>query len=247
MPGLLGQIEAKGRIDAGYGVYPPYTQEDPNTKAVGGLSVELVEAIGRELKVPVKWHRFNWNTMAADLKRGEFDVIADPIFQTVPRAREFTFSDPYAVFPDGIAVVRRDERRFSSWSDMNRAGVKIAVGQGWASETIARNMLSKATIQPVQTTTDLLQVFNEVIAGRADIALADAADAERFSKENAKDVKMLFVDNPPVRVPAGFALRPGDITGAEFINVSIRYLRALGSLDALADKYGISRSALQVR
>src|SRR5579863_8849663 len=84
-PGLLARIEAKGQIDAGYGVYPPYTQEDPNTKQVSGFSVDLIEQIGAQLKCKVVWHRLNWDTMSADLKLGEFDVIADPIFQTIPR------------------------------------------------------------------------------------------------------------------------------------------------------------------
>src|SRR5215218_8385528 len=76
VPGLLAKIERTGELHAGYGVYPPYTQEDPNTKQVTGLSVELIEQIAKELKCKVVWHRLNWNTMSADLKRGEYDVIA---------------------------------------------------------------------------------------------------------------------------------------------------------------------------
>src|SRR5207249_269036 len=85
--GLLERIEKTGELHAGYGVYPPYTQEDPNTKKVSGFSVDLIEQIAKELKCKVAWHRLNWNTMSADLKRGEYDLIADPIFQTIPRAR----------------------------------------------------------------------------------------------------------------------------------------------------------------
>ena len=81
---LLDRIEKTGVLDAGYGVYPPYTQEDPNTKQVSGYSVEIIETICIELNCKVVWHRLNWNTMSADLKRGEYDVIADPIFETIP-------------------------------------------------------------------------------------------------------------------------------------------------------------------
>jgi ABC-type amino acid transport substrate-binding protein len=239
VPGLLQQIEAKHRIDAGYGVYPPYTQEDPNTRKVSGFSVDVVEAIGVELGVPVVWHRLNWNTMAADLKRGEFDLIADPIFQTIPRAREFEFTEPYSVFADGIAVVRVGDRRFMKYSDIDRKGIVVAVGQGWASETIARNSLKAATIKSVQTTTDLLQVFNEVTSGRADVALSDVADATRFVKEHPAEVQAMFLADPPARIPAGFALRPGDLSGAAFLDASLRYLGAVGSLRKLADKYAI--------
>ena len=117
-PGLLDRVNAQGELHAGYGVYPPYTQEDPNTKKISGFSVEIVEQIGRELSVKVVWHRINWNTMAADLKRGQFDVIADPIFQTIPRAREFSFSAPYAYFADGIAVIRKEDDRLKAFDDL---------------------------------------------------------------------------------------------------------------------------------
>jgi ABC-type amino acid transport substrate-binding protein len=240
VPGLLERIDRTGELHAGYGVYPPYTQENPNTKAVSGLSVEVVEQIARELRCKVVWHRLNWNTMAADLKRGEYDLIADPIFQTIPRAREFAFTAPYAYFADGIAVVRKNERRFPDFDTLDREGITIAVGQGWASETLVRSKFTKPRIVAVQTGTDLLQVFNEVVSGRADVAIADGADAQRFVKEHSGQVKALWLDNPPAAMPAGFALRLTDARGAEFLNVSLRNLEATGVLDALRRKYGIA-------
>jgi len=237
--GLLERIEKTGELHAGYGVYPPYTQENPNTKEVSGFSVDIINQIAKELKCSVKWHRFNWNTMSADLKRSEYDVIADPIFQTIPRAREFAFTEPYAYFADGIGVVRKDENRFDSFDSLDIKGVTIAVGQGWASETLVRSRFTKAKIVPVQTATDLLQVFNEVVAGRADVAVADAADAQRFVQEHSNEVKALFIDNPPAFMPAGFALRPDDKEGAEFLTVCLRNLKATGVLDGIAHRYDL--------
>jgi len=237
--GLLDQIDRTNVLNAGYGVYPPYTQEDPNSKAVSGFSVEVVNEIAKGLGCKIAWHRLNWNTMSADLKRGDYDLIADPIFQTVPRAREFAFSEPYAFFADGIVVVRASDRRFTSFDDLNRPGITISVGQGWASEALVRSRLSKPRIVPVQTGTDLLQVFNDVVSGRADAAVADGADAERFAKEHPGQVELIGFDHPPASMPAGFALRPTDLRGAEFVDACLRNLRSTGVLAGLAKKYGI--------
>jgi len=237
--GLLERLDTTRELHAGYGVYPPYTQENPTTKEVTGFSVDLLQQIAREINAKLVLHRLNWNTMAADLKRGEYDVIADPIFQTVPRGREFAFTQPYAYFADGIAVVRASERRFTTFESLDSAGVRIAVGQGWASETLVRSKFSKASIQAVQTSTDLLQVFNEVLAGRADVAVADEADAQRFAKEHPTEVRLLFTEAPPAFMPAGFALRPNDHAGAEFLNVALRNLEATGVLENLAKRYGV--------
>ena len=242
LPGLLDRIDATGEIHAAYGVYPPYTQEDPNTKAVSGFCVDVLNEIAEQLKVKVVWHRMNWNTMAADLQRGDFDVIADAIFQTVPRAREYSFTEPYTYFADGIAVVRKGETRFATFESLDDKSITISVGLGWASETLVRARLSSPKVLTVQTTTDLLQVFNEVMAGRADAAIVDGADARRFVAEHPDEFEALWLDAPPAYMPAGFALRLDDRTGTEFLNVSLRNLRATGILKALANKHKIPSS-----
>lgn len=240
IPTLLDKLDKTGELHVGYGVYPPYTMEDPNTQEVSGFSVDVINQIAKELNVKVVWHRLNWNTMSADLKRGEFDVIADPIFQTIPRAREFSFTEPYAYFADGIAVVKKEDYRFESFKDLDQEGIKLAVGQGWASETIVKSKLSKPEIIAIQTNTDLLQLFNEVLSGRVDVAIADGADAIRFVDEHSESVKALWLDNPPALIPAGFALRTSDRFSAEFLTVCIRNLKYMGVIDGLAAKYEIS-------
>jgi ABC-type amino acid transport substrate-binding protein len=238
VPGLLDRINA-GEIDAGYGVYPPYTQEDPNTKKVTGFSVDIIEEIARQLNVKVVWHRINWNTMAVDLKRGTFDVIADPIFLTIPRAREFEFSAPYARFADGIGVVRINDDRFRNFEDLGKPRIKIVVGQGFAAEALIKARFPQANVTSIQVGSDLLQLYNDVLAGRADIAINDAADAERFVKEHSDKVKALWLDSPPAYTPAGFVVRKGDTAGATFLTVALENLEGTGILDALARRYNI--------
>lgn len=238
-PGILERINKTGELHAGYGVYPPYSMEDPNTQAVSGFSIDIIEHIAKELKCKVVWHRLNWNTMSADLKRGEFDVIADPIFQTIPRTPEFSFSEPYAYFADGIAVVRKGDTRFNKFEDLDQENVVINVGQGQASEALVRARFTKADIQPVSAATDNMQIFAGVIAGRADVAVADLPNAKRFVDEHPGEVEALWMDNPPAYMPAGFALRPTDTRGAEFFTVSIRYLDATGILDDIERKYDL--------
>ena len=245
--GLLDTINETSEIHAGYGVYPPYTQEDPNTQKVSGFSVDIIEYIAKELNCRVVWHRLNWNTMSADLKRGEYDVIADPIFETIPRAREFAFTEPYAYFADGIAVVRKNENRFTNFDSLDQPGLVIVVGQGWASETLVRTRFTRADIRSVQTATDLLQVFNEVLSGRADVAISDGADAQRYVKEHSSMVKALWLDNPPASMPAGFALRFTDREGAEFLTVCLRSLESSGILEGLYRKYDIPWSSRRRR
>jgi len=179
--------------------------------------------------------------MAADLKRGQFDIIADPIFQTIPRAREFAFSAPYAFFSDGIAVVRRTEDRLTKFADLANPALRIVVGKGWASETLLRAQFPSRSITAVQTSNDVMQVFNELLAGRADVVVVDGATAERIVKEHPDRVKALWLDDPPAFMPAGFALRYEDRDGAAFMTVALRNLESTGILGAIARKYDVAR------
>jgi cyclohexadienyl dehydratase len=239
IPSLADKLRQTGVLDAGYGVYPPYSIEDPNTKAISGFSVEAINRIAADLKVRVVWHRINWDTFIPDIKRGEFDVIADPIFITTPRALDFTFTEPYDYFGEGIVMLRKDDKRFKSFEDLNKPGLRVAVGIGYASETIAKSYLPNATIIPVQTGTDQLQLFNEVVAGRVDATMSDAGTAKRYMTEHPDLVYSLNLDHPNFWVAGAFALRPNDAEGARVLNVGLEYLRTTGELAALRKKWGL--------
>lgn len=238
-PGLVENIDRTGKLRVGYGVFPPYTQEDPTTGEVSGVSVDIMNEIGRQLDVEVEWVRFNWNTMNADLQRGQFDVLADAIFQTPARGRELTFTEPYAYFAIGIGVTRRSENRFTDFDRINDPSIRVAVGQGFAEETFVRARAPRANIMSIPSSQDTAASINAVLTGRADIAIVNLEDAERFVAANERDLRILWADNPPAFVPAGFAVRYGDLTGADFLTVSLRNLRSTGVLEEIAERHGV--------
>jgi cyclohexadienyl dehydratase len=239
IPSMLERINKDSVLHAGYGVTPPYTIEDPNTKAVSGYTVDIVERIAKDWKVKVVWHRLNWNTFMPDIKRGEFDMIGEPIFMTVPRARELGFSDPIDYFPEGVVMVRKGEKRFQNYEDLNKPDVNVGVQMGFASETIARAKLPRATITAVAPGTDQLQLFNEVVAGRVDATSSEGGLAQIFLKEHSSVVKLINADHPAAWVPGAFAFRFEDTESARAFSVGLRYLRLTGELDALRQKWGL--------
>jgi ABC-type amino acid transport substrate-binding protein len=228
-----------GTIVVGYGVYPPYTVENPNTGVVTGFSIDLINGIASQLNIKVVWKKFNWSTMAADLKRGEIDVIAEPVFETIPRAREFSFTQPYAFVPTGIGIIRSDQKPYPTFDALNDPSVTVAVGQGLAAETLLRTRVPKANIIAVPVANDSTAAANMVLTGRADIAILNLSDAKRFLDANPGKLQGLWIDNPPAFMPAGFALRLGDTLGVAFFNAAIESLKHDGTLAALAKRHGI--------
>ena len=238
--GLVANIDKFGKIRAGYGGFPPYTIEDPASGKVSGICIDIVNEIARQLGVPVEWKKFNWNTMKADLDRGEFDLLADAVFQTPARARELTFTDAYVYLPIGIGVVARDNNRFSQFDQINDPAIRVAVGQGFAEETFVRARAPKAQVISIQSAADTAAPINAVVAGRADIAIVNNEDAKRFLKANGRDLKALWLDAPPAYAPASFVVRFGDLTGADFLNASLENLRSTGVIRTVAQRYGVT-------
>jgi ABC-type amino acid transport substrate-binding protein len=81
----------------------------------------------------------------------------------------------------------------------------------------------------------------EILAGRADIALADYATATKFVAEHP-EVDIAFNGEPVSLQYAAFMLRRNDYLLREYINIALRNLDLSGALSAIDRKYSESRT-----
>jgi ABC-type amino acid transport substrate-binding protein len=235
----LRHINETRTLRVGYEGYPPYTIKDPATGKLTGFSVDLAEYIAREAGWKVEWIQTSPDTKIPDLQAGKFDVMTEPIFRTIPRAVQVSFSRPYAYFGDAAAIVRKKESRFKVIDDLNKPGVTVVVRQGYTDETFAADNLSAASRRSLKVD-DVSQLFLEVIAGKADAALADLEQVQAFAAKHPTEVQARFTNPAPSYIPAGFMLRQGDFIFYNFVNASIDYMEANSVLTRLNRKYGLS-------
>lgn len=237
----LQRITDSKTLRVGYEGYPPYTIKDPATGQLSGFSVDLAEYIAREAGWKVEWVQTSPDTKIPDLQAGKFDVMTEPIFRTIPRATQVTFSRPYAYFGDAAGIVRKGDTRFKTISDLNKSGVTIVVRQGYTDQTYAADNLPAATTRALKVD-DASQLFLEVITGKADIALSDLEQVKAFAAQHANQVETRFTDPAPSYIPAGLMLRQGDFTFYNFMNAAVDYMEANGDLSRLNRKFNISPS-----
>lgn len=235
----LERIDKKKIMRIGYEGYPPYTIENPKTGKLSGYSVDMANFIAKEAGWQIEWIKTTADTKIIDLESDKFDLMAEPIFATIPRAARVTFTNPYAYFGDAAAVVKVNENRFNKIDDLNNKNITVAVRLGYSDQKFAEQNLPLANIKPMKVD-DINQVFQDVVSGNSDVALADVEQVKKFSKEHTEIVKCLFCDNPPSLIGAGFILRKGDFTFFNFLNVSIDYLESNSILDNLDAKYSVS-------
>lgn len=224
-------------IRVGYAAYAPYVDKNLQTGELSGYAVDVMKEIADQMGVKIEWIETTWQTYIADLKTDKFDILAGPLFLTIPRVMEVDFSEPIGYFSGVAALVKNGDNRFATIEDLNKEGLTISVPQGWVAHEYARKYLNKATVKPFKEEGTAL-VITDMINGNADVALVDGPTAQQYLEQNPnQNVKALFLENPPIVAPGGFAFKKGDTEWANFINSSIEVLRTGGTLKKIASKY----------
>lgn len=242
-PSKFQEIVKHGVIRVGYGGFPPYTVIDPKetdpSKRVKGFSVDLVNEIAKRMTPPVRveWVLLNWETIKADMLSGKFDFIADPVFQTIPRAMDLGLCDPYSLFGIAVALVKKDESRFKKFEDLDRSDITISLAEGWTSTEYAEQVLKKPKLKRIPVTGDAFVQLDEVLLGRADVALNDVPTVAQYARAHSDKVKALWLDDPPSSVVGSFMTRKSDDDLREFLNGALRVLIADGTLKRLDEKW----------
>src|SRR5207249_4217608 len=118
-------------------------QKDPATGEPRGVSVDLARELGRRLGVPVELVTFDAAGKVFEaIKAGAWDVAflaIDPA-----RAAEIAFTAPYVLI-EGTYLVRRDSP-LRAIDDVDRDGVRIAVGKGAAYDLYLTRTLKHAQL-----------------------------------------------------------------------------------------------------
>jgi polar amino acid transport system substrate-binding protein len=239
---VLTKFAQEKVLRIGFSGYPPFLNVDPNTKQpVDGFSVELIRSIVQQWDstVTIQWIPTNWTNVRVDLIAGKFDLVVEPVFQTIPRAAVVDFSRPYSYFGYAVGLVRINDNRFDAIEDLNSPEVRIAVMQGGSAHEYVQKNLPRATNLKVLPTGNVESSLDEVLLSRVDITLADYHTIKRYIDSHPGRVRAVFVDPPPGRVAAGFMFRQDDYRWASFLNTALQFMETSGEIRRLKEKYNV--------
>ncbi len=222
----LADINARKTLKVGYIVFPPCVSKNPANGQIEGHFAATIAEIARQAGWKLEFQEADWATFAAGLNTRRFDVSIAPTFVTVPRAVAVSFTRPL-FYAGNSAIVRKDESRFTDISSLDRPNVKIAVTQGEAGQEYAKANFKTAQVL-VHTGSDQTLTLQDVLSGRADVALGDAYVTAKFAAEHADAAKDLFAGHPYNLTPVSWAVRSGDSDLLSFLNSCIEALEAQG-------------------
>jgi polar amino acid transport system substrate-binding protein len=234
----LAYVQGNGKMIIGYTVYEPmnYTDEDGNFT---GFDTELAQAVCEKLGIDAEFVIINWDTKEVALEAGDIDCIWNGLTLTPDREENMACTDPYVM--NAQVVVMKSGSDYTDTSSL--AGLTVCAEIGSAGEQVikggedydADEGLSQADYVGKSVQTDCLM---EVKAGTADAAVLDLTLARSMTGEGTNYEDLEIVDYLEEET-YGVAFRKGSDIRDE-VNRIFEELRADGTMQALAEKYGLT-------
>lgn len=195
----------------------------------GGVSVDLARELGKRLRVPVEFVTYDAaGRVTADATKGVWDVAF--VARDPERAKDIEFTPPYVIIEGGYMVLASSP--IQSVAEVDRPGMRVAVGRGSAYDLWLTRNLKQATIIRAPTSPAATELFRqdklEVVA-------------------NVKQPLMAYArGNPDVRVLPGrfmaieqaMATPRGRSAGARYLTEFINEMKGSGFVAAALEKSG---------
>ncbi|MGI4953635.1 MAG: transporter substrate-binding domain-containing protein [Janthinobacterium lividum] len=171
----LDAVKARGVLRVGStGDYKPFTFRRADGSFYGA-DIDMAQRLAARLGVKLEIVPTVWATMTQDFTERKFDVAMGGI--TVLPARSAIGSFSAVTYVDGKRPVARctDRERYTSIAAIDRPEVRVIVNPGAANEQFARANFSHAAVTVHK---DNATVFDEIVAGRADVMVTDGIEAD---------------------------------------------------------------------
>ncbi|MFH8635123.1 transporter substrate-binding domain-containing protein [Streptomyces lydicus] len=188
------------------GDYRPFSYRDPRTGGYRGVDIDMARDLAKSLDATPRYVPTTWAELVGDLAAGRCDIAMGGVSVTLPRARSVYFSEPTRT--DGKTPIVRcaDKDKFRTLQQIDRPGTTVIVNPGGTNEQFARAHIKQATLKvhPDNTT-----IFDEIIAGRADVMMTDASET-RYQAKIHPELCSVHPDQPFTFSEKAYALPRGD-------------------------------------
>ncbi len=233
--------DSKDKIIVGYTIYEPMNYLDENGELIG-YDTELAEAVFANLGYEVVFKEIKWENKYTDLNSGAIDCVwngftcntADD--DGVLRSEKVDFS--YNYMENLQVVVTKKDSKITSAKDLKG---KIADAEiGSAGEAYAKGLNEDIIFKGATKQTDCLL---SVKTGAADAAVLDAQLAKSYcGKGDYADLVVVDALSSDVEYYAIGFKKGSDLTAK--VNEQLEALAKDGTIAELAEKYGVSNTAI---
>ncbi|KUL35343.1 ABC transporter substrate-binding protein [Streptomyces sp. NRRL F-4489] len=231
---LLDDIPRRGVLRVcTTGDYRPFTYRDPASGRYTGVDIDMARDLAKSLDATPRYVATTWSGLVGDLTAGRCDIGMGGVSITLARARSVSFSEPTRT--DGKTPVVRcaDQDKYQTLEQIDRPGVRVVVNPGGTNEQFARAHIKRATltVHPDNTT-----IFDEIIAGRADVMMTDASET-RYQAKIHPELCAVHPDRPFTFSEKAYALPRGDAQFKEYVDHWVHLATHDGTYRAYEDAW----------
>lgn len=227
--GPAGQVLPHGELRVGVDPsYPPFAVA--NSDGLYGLEIDLANALGEELGVPVRFVMLGYDGLYDALRVDSVDVVISALLIDPARRNDVTYTRPY--FDAGLLLV---SNAGSPFGDMTLIpGHSLAYEFGSAADAEARRWLRR--VQPFERRPYELARYalDAVRLGEADAALVDAVTTRLYLREHTNWAAQTFAVTSNSYAVAVRADRGGVWS---VVNNALEALAFDGRLDAIVARW----------
>ena len=214
---------------------PILAAKDPATGEPKGVSVDLSRELARRLGVPVQFVFYDAAGKVVEaLKSAEWDVAYVAIDPA--RAKDIAYSAPYVVIEGAYLVPQGSPIR--SNADVDREGVRVAVGAGSAYDLFLSRNLKQAKIVRAPTSPAVTDLF---VAQKLDVAAGVKqqleADARRIPGLRMLEGRFMVI-NQAMGTPRGRN------AGARYLRDFVEEMKSSGFVAEALKRHRIEGAAV---
>ena len=231
--GHLARILSQGVLRVGTtGDYKPFTYQADGSKTFSGMDIDLAHALGKALGVKVDFVKTSWPTLMKDYEAGKFDIGMGGISVTLARQKVAYFSIPEMVDGKTPITLCKNKDKYRTLAQIDQPGVRVIVNPGGTNERFDRAHLHHAQII---TYKDNRTIFEQIIAGKADLMITDGVETRLQQKLHPK-LCAVHPGHPFSHSEKAFLL-PRDITWKLFVDQWLHQMKLTGAYQAIYDKW----------
>lgn len=235
----LAYIQDKGTLVIGITYFEPMDYLDENNELTG-FEVEFGKAVCEKLGVEPVFQEISWDAKETELSAKNIDCIWNGLTIKEDRQATMSISDPYMNNKQVLICKAENAEAYAVpgalagktvVAEKESAGEEAILSEDYA------NYFGEANYTAVEA---MKNAMMEVKAGTADAAVIDYVTGIGSLKEGSDFADLAIIENVSFADEQyGIAFRQGSDVTAE-VNKAIAELMADGTLDQIAEKYGLT-------
>lgn len=225
------ELQAKGTMVVGITDFAPMDYRDDNGEWTG-FDAELARMVASQLGLECEFIEIDWDNKILELESKSIDCVWNGMTLTDEVLNAMECTDPYLVNAQ-VVVMKSD--KVADYADVDAMkDLAVAVESGSAGDETATNN-GFTNVTKVTAQSDALM---EVASGTADACIIDLTMAKAMTGDGTSYADLSIAAEMD-REEYGIGFRKGSDM-AQKVNDIIASLKDDGTLQELADKYGLS-------